>query len=446
MKTIQKKIQFNERMGRQKLFKGGMIKRKKYATGAAVLGGTLSDAAAGAALGSVVLPGIGTIAGGVAGGLGGLISGLMSGGGPQMPNIVDPVTGQQITDAQGNVVASQQQLQSFASNLQGVNGVQNQQAVLSQLQGIANGTGPNPAMAQLAQTTGTNVKNTAAELAGQRGASANVGLQGRQIAQQGAATEQQATGQAATLAAQQELAALNSEGQIAGQQVGETQGALNAANNAATTNQGQLLGAQGAYNTNITGGQGNLNAANVTSAGQLLNGGLSLAGSVANAAGTGQVAGNTLASNGSPTVSGGAYNTPSGGGNIFGVNTNPISEANGGMIHKPIPGPHKSHVANYLFAGGKADAVPAMVSPGEVYLSPDKVQKVLHEGANPMKIGEKFPGKPKVKGDSKKNDILPRTLEEGGMVIPNHITRHKMSAEKSELFVHRENAKKRARK
>ena len=96
------------------------------------------------------------------------------------------------------------------SAISGLQGVAGQQAGLAQqYQNIASGQGPNPAMAQLNQTTGQNVANQAALMAGQRGAGANVGLMARQAAQQGAATQQQAVGQGATMEAQQRLNALS---------------------------------------------------------------------------------------------------------------------------------------------------------------------------------------------------------------------------------------------
>lgn len=110
----------------------------------------------------------------------------------------------------------------------------------------------------------------------------------------------------------------------------------------------------------------------------------------------------------------------------------------GGRIAK---GPHLGHVANFL-AGGGVSEVKAIVSPKEVYLSPDQVHKVVHEGADPMKIGHKFPGTDKVKGkDSKKNDVIPTTLQDGGCVIPVHITTHKDASRKSRKFVARTMAK-----
>jgi hypothetical protein len=100
-----------------------------------------------------------------------------------------------------------------------------------------------------------------------------------------------------------------------------------------------------------------------------------------------------------------------------------------------VPG---NHFANYFMAaqGGK---VPAMVSPGEVYLTPEKVHAVVHQNANPLEIGEHFQGQAKVKGDSLKNDTIPKDLEEGGVVIDRE---HVMSPEKAALFVHRAIAKK----
>lgn len=103
--------------------------------------------------------------------------------------------------------ASKQGIANQQTAAQGIQGA------ASQLQGVANGTGPNPAQAMLNQQTGQNVANQAALMAGQRGAGANAGLIARQAAQQGAATQQQAVGQGATMQAQQQLGAL---GQITG--------------------------------------------------------------------------------------------------------------------------------------------------------------------------------------------------------------------------------------
>lgn len=85
--------------------------------------------------------------------------------------------------------------------------------------------------------------------------------------------------------------------------------------------------------------------------------------------------------------------------------------------------------------GGMAKhKVPAMVSPGETYLDKKEVKKVA-KGADPLEIGEKIPGKPKVKGNSYANDTVPKTLEAGGVVIPNSIMQSKDAEKKAAAFV-----------
>lgn len=147
------------------------------------------------------------------------------------------------------------QQQSLLNALQAQNGLGNQASVYNQLQGVANGTGPNPAQAMLNQSTGQNVANQAALMAGQRGASANPALIARQAAQQGANTQQQAVGQGATMQANQSLNALGQLGGLANQQAQqqiEGTGAVTSANQA---QQQQLLGAQQGYNNNLAGMQ-----------------------------------------------------------------------------------------------------------------------------------------------------------------------------------------------
>lgn len=426
---------FNEKMGRvqkpKHFAKGGpVIKdpvvkdgRQYFLNGGAAATGALGGAATGAAVGSIV-PGIGTAIGAVGGALIGGLSGLFSGSTNQPPNITDPVTGAQITDASGNVVADQQALATFNSSLAQVGGVGNQEQTFKQLQSVANGTGPNPAQAALAQATGTNVSNQAALMAGQRGASSNVGLIARQAAQQGAAIQQTAAGQAATQESQQQLNALNAEGAIAGEQVAETQAGLSQAQDANLTNQGQVLGAQEGYNTAVTGGQNNVNSNNTSQANNTQNTLLSLGKGALSGAGTSTVASATPSASGGDLSNLGSLQATSNGAATAGW-------AKGGEITQ---GPYKSHVANFLFA--KGGEVPAMVSPGERYLSPDEVKEVVERGANPLKIGTKIPGKAKVKGDSLKNDFVKTTLQDGGVVLPRHIM-NKKSRDHAELFVRR---------
>lgn len=184
----------------------------------------------------------------------------------QSGNPISPLAGgapDAIAQSQG-AIGQQQQL---ATALQQAGGIQNQQNVYSQLGNIANGQGPNPARAQLSQATGQNVANQASLMAGQRGASQNAGLIARQAGQQGAATQQQAAGQAATLQAQQSLGALGQQAGIAGQQVGNQLTAQGALTGAAQGQAGQLIGANVAQNTASIQNAQQQNASNAAIAG-----------------------------------------------------------------------------------------------------------------------------------------------------------------------------------
>ena len=304
------------------------------------------------------------------------------------------------TGAQSGLTQQQQLAGEVAGG--GQQGVNTQNALTGQLEGVINGTGPNAAQTALNQNTATNVANQAALMAGQRGANANPGLIARESAQQGAATQQAAVGQGATLQAQQQIAAQGQLANLASTQVGQQAGAVGGLNTAQQSEQSILQNANTANNNANVAQQSNINNVNA-----------------ATAAGNQQQAGNMLSG-----LSNVASSAISGIGSLF---------ARGGSV---FPGPHKSHVANFLEAGGKIKAVEAMVSPGEVYLSPHDVERVIKEGANPLTIGTKIPGKPKVKGDSLKNDTVPATLEEGGCVVPRHIM-NKKSREHAELFVRR---------
>lgn len=209
---------------------------------------------------------------GFVGGMLGLNGGVNGTGisGPQQATIQSPTTDAQIQTAYNNSQGGIQNQQAFLQAVQAQNGLQNQSNVYSQLQGVANGTGPNPAQTQLNQATGANVANQAALMAGQRGASANPGLIARQAAQQGAGIQQQAAGQAATLQAQQSLNALTGMGNLATNQANQQAGATQAYTNATQGEQGQLLNAVTGQNNARVGAQSNLNSTNAALAGQTM--------------------------------------------------------------------------------------------------------------------------------------------------------------------------------
>lgn len=141
-----------------------------------------------------------------------------------------------------------------------------QSALSNQLGAQALGQGPNPAQAALNQSTGQNIAAQAALQASQRGAAANPGAVAAQVARQGADIQQQAVGQAATLQAQQQIAAQQQQGQLAAQQIAQAQGSIQGQNQFAQNEQNILQGSNTAYNNALTAGQGNANSVNAQAA------------------------------------------------------------------------------------------------------------------------------------------------------------------------------------
>lgn len=400
----------------------------------------------------------------------GIGGGLSSSGANNAP-IVNPVTAEDIDRQRRATLQGQQNQASFLTALIGQNGIQNQSDVYNQLQNQANGTGPNPAQAMLANSTGANVANQAALMASQRGAGANPALLARQAAMQGSNIQQQAAGQGAALQAQQSMNALGQLGNLANQQVGQQANATNAFSQSALQGQQNVLGGQGAFNNALVGSQSSVNAANAGNnqsknnmIGNViggLTGGLGAAlqlgkgkkddtdAPMGSSDPTGNLAGGDTAEIGDVLAAGGGMITSDGPQSNAGRYFMDQQDALGAPSMTPASAPARSSdggadmmkglislgakVAPMLANGGK---VPAMVSPGEKYLSPDKVSKVAN-GANPMSIGEEVPGKAKVSGakNSYANDTVPATLEEGGIVIPRSITQGKDAGAKAKKFV-----------
>lgn len=368
----------------------------------------------------------------------------------------------QLNTAYNQTQSSIAQQNAFIQALQAQNGIGNQQSVFDQqqqlsgqLQGVINGTGPNPAQAQLAQATGQNVSNQAALMAGQRGASANTGLIARQAAMQGANTQQQAAGQSATLQAQQSLGAMSqlqqqqaNMGNIAGQQVGQQQNALQNVGQQSLQQQSNLLGLQQ-----------NANSANAGLQGQQMAGQYNLAGNLTGAVGKGLVA---MAANGgvisSLPINNKSFfhqhlnNKMAIGGTVSGDANNPVTATiqpyNVNDEEEYKKGSSKdantvnsntnsaSTFGDYMM-GAHGGKVPALVSPGERYLPPKEVEKVAKGEKAPMRAGEKIPGKPKVGGarNSYANDTVSKQLDEGGIIIPRSVTQGKNPEKAAHDFV-----------
>lgn len=340
--------------------------------------------------------------------------------------IIQAATKEQADQAFQNTQTGLQQQQAFLQALQAQNGIQNQSDVYNQLQGVANGTGPNPAQAMLAQSTGDNAAQTAALMAGQRGASANTGLIARQAGQAGANAQQQAAGQAATLQAQQSLNAINGAGNIASNQVGNLGGANANYNQFAQGQQQNILGAIANQNNAGVQMQSNMNTANSHIAGinaqkqgdilSGIGGALGKAAMIATMGPAGALAGSL---------------TPGGGAGAAGnVGQTPFFGAEGGQI----PSSHTArHLKGIKMASG--GEVPIVVSPGEKYLSQSQAMMVANGKENLKDVGKTIPGKAKVKGNSYANDIVPMSGKAGDFVIPKSVMESDNPSKNAAAFV-----------
>jgi len=350
---------------------------------------------------------------------------------PGLAPVLQLTNANQINQANQGVNNALAQQQAFVNAVNGANGIGNLSSVYGQLQGVANGTGPNPAQAMLAQATGANVANQAALMAGQRGAGANPALIARQAAQAGAGVQQNAAGQAATLQANQSLNALGQLGGIAGLQAGMQQGALSGLNQYALAGQGQQLNAgQGLNQTNLAQQQG-VNTINAGLAGQtqklqgqLIGGALSgLSGGLSSLAGGGGGA----ASGGPGAIGGGGAASTM----FAGATGGKVSDT--GIGSNPVIGP-RSMLGKHLTMsqGGK---VPALLSPGEKYLDPKQAKEVASGKKSISETGKTIPGKAKVKGDSLKNDTVKAKLDAGGVVVKRSVMNSPDVVDKAHAFV-----------
>lgn len=219
----------------------------------------------------------------------------------------------------------------------------NQQNAYGQtLQAQINGQGPNPALAQLHQTTDQNQKQAAGFAASQKGL--NPALAARMAAQGGAQANQQAAGQSATLRAQQQLGAQSQLGSLYGQMGNQQYQNLGLANQA-------LAQQNNAVNTGYLGAQGinaRVSAGNQQQAGNLVGGLFNAGGAAAGLfAHGGMVGGYSKGGSAGPRSFAAQY-LKSG-----------LSLKSGG----PVQG--KAPVAGDSV---KNDTVPAMLSPKEIVL------------------------------------------------------------------------------
>lgn len=390
------------------------------------------------------------------GSLGGLLG--TSGGaggtgfaGPQGVNLVNPVTGEQLSQANTGTQNSLEAQQKLLQAIQQQNGLGNQSQIYNQLQNIAAGTGPNPAQAMLNQATGQNVANQAALMAGQRGASVNPALIARQAAQQGAALQQQAVGQGATMQAQQALNAINSAGGVANTQASNQIGQTNANTAAQQAQQQALFNAQAAYNNAQVGMQSNINSGNAALANTQLQNQAGLSGGLLQGAGLALAAADggevpTLNINGNDSAFSNAGPQSKFGQFLNGMGSQmsqPVSVD--GSMPSSGAGAIKQGLATLGQGLGKyLKGAPAPLQSnmaGEaLQSSPDVLLAALGGVTHDYRAGGNVKAKnPKQKavvtGNSYANDKIPAVLSEGEVVIPRNVMQSKDPVNGAAQFV-----------
>lgn len=337
------------------------------------------------------------------------------------PTLTAPSSQQQLADANSTAAGGINQQQAFVNALGAQNGLANQTSAYNQLQGVADGTGPNPAQAMLANSTGANVANQAALMAGQRGIGANPALLARQAALQGAGIQQNAAGQAAALQANQSLSALGQLSGIAGTQVAQQQGGLSALNQNAQGVQQNLLNANSAINNSKVAAQSNVNNVNAALAqgnqqGQqnVLGGLTSAAGSALSLADGGEVprlaSGGVIADYGATAQGDQGSSIPT---SKMGQALSQGTSKLGGGASKAIGNAFTS--TPMTDAGFKAPVLGSQFATA----APSLGALTFARGG---KIPKEVPGKASVKGDSLKNDKVKALLSPGEIVLPRSVT------------------------
>jgi hypothetical protein len=332
--------------------------------------------------------------------------------GTNIMGLTDPNQIGRAGDTTQGAISQQQQFVN-ALNAQTPGALNAQGGLLQMLQQQAAGGGPNPAAAQLAQSTGQNVANQAALMAGQRGAGVNPGMMARQIANQGANIQQQAAGQAATQQAQQQLAAQQALGALSGQMVGQQQSGLGQLGQMSLGQQQALLGAGAAQNNANVSMQSNINSANANVA-------------AGNQKNQGNVLGGVLSGIGSVfgLAEGGVVPAYDEGGKV-----GPISKfaqifagQNGSENADPIYQGMSSLVGGLgnKILGTGTNAAPVSLGANFGMPQQDMGLTNIDLGLKPMamQVGGYVPGEASVEGDSAQNDTVVAKLSPGEVVIP----------------------------
>jgi len=352
----------------------------------------VAAAAAPAALGGLASSAIGAGISAAANGGSGNSAGFKAQG-TQLDNPVSQADAQEQIKQSQNAIAQQQ---AFTNAVASQNGLGNQSSVFNQQQGLANqlgamaqGAGPDPAAAALANATGANIANQAALMGSQRGAQANPALLARMAAMQGSNIQQNSAGQAALMKQQQQLNAINvlqqqqgMMGNLSTQQVGQQAGALQNLNAVNQSQQQQQLAAIQNQNANRVAMQSNINNANAGIAGK-------------NAEAQHDQTAGMMGGIGSALTSGATKIFGAEGGEVGGPNSfvvKHLKSLEDGM-------PMAKHESVLMAKGGRPVTAEMLAAKGSM-----------------------VPGKAKVKGDSLKNDTVDAKLSPKEIVLPRSVT------------------------
>ncbi len=332
----------------------------------------------------------------------------------------NPTNNAQADRTSENVAQALAQQAAFAQAAQSPNGLGNQANIFNQYGAIAAGQGPNPAQAMLAQQTGANNQAQGALMASQRGAGANAGLIARQAAMQGSANQQNAIGQAATMQAQQQLAALGQQSNIAGTQVAQQQNALMGQNQFAQGQQSNILGSIAQQNNAAVGMQSNINNANssIAAGNQKFQSGM-FSGLLGGAAsGLGMAAGGDVPPLGVDMSMPQMQPLP-----LAPMQAEVLQNPNGPkskvgqILSQPFRQQAQEQQLDSAAEAGKAvgQDIGAGISKGVSALN---ALFVNQGGPIDYRAGGSIPGQAQVSGDSLKNDTVPAMLSPGEIVVP----------------------------
>ncbi len=324
-----------------------------------------------------------------------------------------------------------------------------------------NGTGPNPAAAELNQATGQNIAQQAALAANTRGSSSNAGAIAANNAQQGAATQQNAVGTAATTEAEQQIAAEQNLQNLSATQASQAVGATSSLNQGVQSEQNILQNANTAANNANVAMTSNANNTNLQAATANQQGATGLLGGIANGASS------LVSGIASLFEKGGTVKAPlymkkmASGGSIHGADTggapksyaaqwltqntntsgpqmepsvqiaqqdeSALQKKGGGSGKPPPDAPSRglnSQDTSNMVTGQSAGATQAL-SPVATDLNPmadtSNIQMTAYKGGLAAKGGKVMAPtssqKAKISGDSLQNDKIPAMLSEGEVVI-----------------------------